>query len=301
MNLSWILSNTTLVSKPWCLSRGWWNVGHCQGTARCGYSGTLDLIILLNTIKSNQDNLCLWSPKSQISLYNLYNIQPPPSLDSEHDAIMCREGAPGRFKAMDGEWSRVSPSKDPTWSLQDDFYLLSGIFLAWFQTSEWLSTSQIFFSDSNKSTVVLVDGCFPGWKDNEDNQSSLGGIKNRDVIFLWQSQNNGNRKIASKKATSMTEIDAAVEVFVNQLKAWMWFCKLECSECVRWSFRNICVAVFCCLLFGVWVKCLCVFSFQTCLLTGVGLTNQLCCCYVVKVCNITPVSAKICNSYVHLP
>lgn len=51
----------------------------------------------------------------------------------------------------------------------------------------------LFFSDSKRSCVVLAYGSFLSWRSNWDNQSSSGRITNRDVIFLCQSQNNGNR------------------------------------------------------------------------------------------------------------
>ncbi len=49
--------------------------------------------------------------------------------------------------------------------------------------------------------------CFPQ-KNNQPSLSFVAGIKNEDVVFLWQSQKN----IASKKMTGVDEMDAAVQV-----------------------------------------------------------------------------------------
>lgn len=54
--------------------------------------------------------------------------------------------------------------------------------------------------------------CFPQ-KNSHPNLSFVVGIKNEDVVFLWQSL----KHIASKMVTSLDEMDAAVQVFVGHI------------------------------------------------------------------------------------
>ncbi len=62
----------------------------------------------------------------------------------------------------------------------------SDVFIVWFPTSESSP------SDSNMSAVVLI--VLPVRKNNQTNQSFLGGIRNGAVIILRQSQKNSNDK-----------------------------------------------------------------------------------------------------------
>lgn len=66
---------------------------------------------------------------------------------------------------------------------------------AWFQTSELLSTCECF-SDSNTSGVVPIYS-FAGWRNLRADHKFADTIKNEDVIFLCQSQNNSDTKMAT--------------------------------------------------------------------------------------------------------
>lgn len=83
-----------------------------------------------------------------------------------------------------------------------------GLFV-WFQTSELLFTSQILFSDSNKSGLVLIDGCLP-WL-----QKSQSELCEQDWEWGLSSFCARARKMATKMTTILNEINPAALVVAH--------------------------------------------------------------------------------------
>lgn len=90
------------------------------------------------------------------------------------------------------------------------------------------------FTDSNRSAVTVTDGCFH-WLDKWWTNHSLAD-------YEWGMLTSCDRKTAKKMVTSMNEVDAAAQVFVNGLTEiktlkWTYFTKWDVIKV--WTFQRI--------------------------------------------------------------
>jgi len=77
---------------------------------------------------------------------------------------------------------------------------------------------------------VQIAGSFPDWKNIQAIQNTVGQIKNGDIIFLYQNQKNGNRKIATKMKTSVDKLCAAAKFALSWHKNSMNMKNVICSK-----------------------------------------------------------------------